>query len=92
MIGLSWGSVRDILGLERNHARLSSVSMFVHYLLIRIEKLDLQLAFSEASLYDVLQYNAYYRQIWTDGFAIVTHSSFQTSKGDRYRFSILYAV
>ena len=43
----------------------------------------------EGSEYAILQYNGYYGQIWTDGFAIVAHLSFQTSKGGRYGFAPL---
>ena len=42
------------------------------------------------SEYAVLQYNGYYRQIWTNGLTIVAHLSFQTSKGGRYGFLIRY--
>ena len=44
------------------------------------------------SEYAVLQYNGYYRQIWTNGLTIVAHLSFQKSKGGRYGFSFATLV
>ena len=41
--------------------------------------------------YTVLQYNGYYRQIWTDGFDIVAHLPIQTSKGGLIVFCLPFA-
>ena len=41
------------------------------------------------SEYAISQYNGYYGQIWANGFAIVAHLPFQTSKGGRYGFAPL---